>query len=111
MALGPTDIPRLAETVIDLRVLAFTVVISILTALLFGLVPAWAISRTNPNDSLKEGGRSASSGRRRGQYRQTAGRLGVWLGGRIANRRWFAEFVVLCASRRWILDSDLSVFS
>jgi putative ABC transport system permease protein len=42
---------------IDWRVLAFTVAISALTAFIFGIVPAWQASRTDPNAALREGER------------------------------------------------------
>ena len=63
VAMGPAEIPWLAETSIDLRVLAFTLAICTLTGLLFGLAPAWKLSRCDPNDPLKDAGRSTSSGR------------------------------------------------
>ncbi len=49
------DIARLATINIDLRVLGFTSLVSLLTGTLFGLAPAWQFSRPNLNDSLKEG--------------------------------------------------------
>ena len=68
-AIAPADVPRLAEVKIDLRVLAFTMVTSVLTAVLFGLIPALQSSRVNLNESLKEGGRSSSEGGRGGRIR------------------------------------------
>jgi putative ABC transport system permease protein len=67
VALGPT-IPRLSEIGIDGRTLAFTFGASLLTSLLFGLVPALRASSPDLNESLKEGGRSSggSSGLARG---------------------------------------------
>src|SRR6202020_782304 len=47
---------------IDLRVLAFTAVVSILTAILFGLAPALGSIRVHLMPALKEGGKSSSSG-------------------------------------------------
>jgi putative ABC transport system permease protein len=58
--MGPA-VPRLAETTFDVRVLAFTIVAAIVTALAFGLYPAVALSRTNVQEVLKDGARSASS--------------------------------------------------
>ncbi|HXI39692.1 MAG TPA: ABC transporter permease, partial [Bryobacteraceae bacterium] len=62
-AFGPEDIPRLAETGIDGGVLLFTIGISLAAGIFFGLVPAWRVSRNDPNETLKEGGRNASEGR------------------------------------------------
>jgi len=56
-------IPRLAQAGIDLRVLAFTLGISLLTGILFGMAPAWHASRFNLFLSLKEGGRASSEGK------------------------------------------------
>jgi putative ABC transport system permease protein len=60
IAFGPTDIPRLEEAGLDSWVLAFTLGISLLTAMICGLGPAWRISRSDPNKSLKSGGRGSS---------------------------------------------------
>jgi predicted permease len=56
VALAPADLPRLAETGIDRWVLAFTFGISMITSLLFGLVPALYASRVELSDALKQGG-------------------------------------------------------
>ncbi|MCI0485861.1 MAG: ABC transporter permease [Blastocatellia bacterium] len=66
LSLTPGDIARLEETSIDWRVLGFTLGLSIGTGLVFGLAPALHASSSEPNQSLKEGGRTTggSSSRR-----------------------------------------------
>jgi putative ABC transport system permease protein len=64
IAFAPDNIPRLQEITIDPRVLGFTFGVSLLTGLVFGLVPALPASRPDLNDALKEGARSSSSGNR-----------------------------------------------
>ncbi len=54
--LSPHSIPRLVQASVDLPVLIFALVMSLLTGLLFGLAPALQTSRTEITDSLKEGG-------------------------------------------------------
>jgi putative ABC transport system permease protein len=59
------DIARVATITIDLRVLAFGLLISVLTGLLFGLLPMLQLSHPDLNVTLKEGGRgSGFHGRR-----------------------------------------------
>ena len=62
LAIGSSNLPRLAEVKIDKSVLAFTTAISVLSGLLFGLFPAWQASRVRVNDSLKEA-RASGDGR------------------------------------------------
>jgi putative ABC transport system permease protein len=58
----PQGLPQLDSLELDWRVLAFTLIVSVLTSLLFGLAPALSGTRLNLIDSLKQGGRSGTSG-------------------------------------------------
>jgi putative ABC transport system permease protein len=69
VAFGPADLPRVKEVTIDLRVLGFTLAVSLLTGILFGLLPALQASRLNLTERLKAGGRSATSGINRQRLR------------------------------------------
>ena len=71
VALKPENLPRLEEIGVDARVLGFTFGISLLTGLIFGLLPAWTASRGGVNEALKEGGRSATAGSARQRLRST----------------------------------------
>ena len=68
----PFDVPRLAQATLNLRVLTYALVVSVLTGILFGLVPAVSASRGRVNEYLKEGARNVSSALGRKQ-------LGRWL--------------------------------
>src|SRR5256885_5040511 len=69
LSLNPGSIPRIGEdgaaVGLDWRVLAFTAVVAVLTGILFGLIPALNISRSDVVSALKE-----NSGRSRGSFRQ-----------------------------------------
>lgn len=58
---GAGQLPRLDEVQIDLRVLSFTLIISIFTALLFSVLPALKASRPDINEVLKAGAKTATS--------------------------------------------------
>ena len=58
LALNPDGLPRVTNVTIDSRVLLFTIAVSILTGLLFGLAPALHVGRLNLEAVLREGGRS-----------------------------------------------------
>ena len=62
-AIIPPNIPQIKNISIDLRVLGFTILISMLTGLIFGLAPAIQSSSFNPNETLKEGGHGSVAGR------------------------------------------------
>lgn len=55
---------------LDGRVWAFTFAVAVLTAILFGLVPAWRVSRPTLMETLKSGGRSGSMAWGRNRFRQ-----------------------------------------
>ena len=69
VALGKEDIPRALHVGIDWRVLGFTLGISLLTGLIFGLAPAFHSSKRELVETLKEGGRGTSEGARRNRVR------------------------------------------
>ena len=69
LAIAPADLPRLADVTIDNRALLFTLAITLLTSLIFGLVPAVQSVNANANESLKDGsseGNRGGTGRRIG---------------------------------------------
>ena len=64
IAYGPTNVPRLHAVSLDRYVLFFTLFVSTLTGVLFGLVPAFQASRPDPGNTLKQDGRGLSHGGR-----------------------------------------------
>lgn len=62
VALAPGNLPRLAEIGVDRWVLAFTLAVSMITSLRFGLVPALYASKVDLNDALKQGANRLVSG-------------------------------------------------
>ena len=70
LALRPRGIPRLDEIGIDVVTLGFTLVISLLVGIGFGLAPALALSRRDPADWLRGEGRGTSEGPSRLRLRQ-----------------------------------------
>jgi putative ABC transport system permease protein len=65
----PQDFPRVADINLDWRVLGFTLGASLLTGILFGLAPAFQISRSDVQESLKESGRGTSGSKRHNRLR------------------------------------------
>src|SRR5258705_10256056 len=68
---SPEQIRSMGEIKLDAGVLAFTVVLSVLTGLLFGLAPALSATKLNLNESLKDGARAVSGGGRQRRLRGT----------------------------------------
>jgi putative ABC transport system permease protein len=73
LAINPSDIPRVGEqgagVALDWRVLLFTLLASILTGILFGLVPALSTSRSDINSTLRESGARSGTGLRHNKAR------------------------------------------
>ncbi|HZE69978.1 MAG TPA: ABC transporter permease [Pyrinomonadaceae bacterium] len=69
VSLGKQDIPRAMQVGLDWRVFGFTLALSVMTGVVFGLVPALHSSKPQLTESLKEGGRSSSEGARRNRVR------------------------------------------
>ena len=67
--LSPGDIPRLNEASVDVRLLAFAFLMSMLTGIAFGLWPALHATSGSLNQSLKDTGAKASEGRQRRRSR------------------------------------------
>ncbi len=63
----PVNIPRATEIGLDARVLLFTLAISLVCGIIFGLAPAFKSARQDLHDTLKEGGRGGSGSRHRAQ--------------------------------------------
>jgi predicted permease len=69
LAVDPGNIPRLGEIGINGRVLGFTLAISLLTGIIFGLAPAFEASKSDLNEALKEGTSRTTVGLRRRRAR------------------------------------------
>jgi putative ABC transport system permease protein len=63
-SMGPASLPRLNEVRLDGRVLGFTALVSVCTALFFGLAPAWLATSAAPLSGLREDARGGTSRRR-----------------------------------------------
>lgn len=72
VALTPEDIiPAEADVRLNLAVLAFTLVVTVMTALVFGLVPALKAARRDLHEPLRDGGRGSVGGVRHGRLRNS----------------------------------------
>jgi putative ABC transport system permease protein len=69
-AWAPASLPLVASVELDLPVLAFALATTLGTVVLFALAPALAATRVHPANTLRDGGRGATSGRERLRARQ-----------------------------------------
>jgi len=67
---APVDLPRAQEIQIDWRVLGFTALAAGLSGMLCGLIPAWRLSRSQPQDSLKTASANATEAGRKVRARE-----------------------------------------
>jgi predicted permease len=70
VAAGPADLPRLGEIGLDGWSLGFTVLLSVLSGLFFGAIPAWKYARAKASLTLSSGSRTASTSRTRQRSRR-----------------------------------------
>ena len=69
VSIGPANLPRLESISIDPAVLLFTLAISLVAGLLFGLIPVFKYAGPRLNAALRQGGRNSSDGRERHRAR------------------------------------------
>jgi putative ABC transport system permease protein len=70
LALSPVDLTTLGRVRLSVPVLAFTATVSLLTSIVCGLAPAFEGSRTDVQETLKDGGRQVGAGLRHRRMRQ-----------------------------------------
>ncbi|HZD94125.1 MAG TPA: ABC transporter permease, partial [Candidatus Sulfotelmatobacter sp.] len=103
MAAIPRTMPRAENIGLNLRVLLFTFVISVLAGIIFGLAPAWKLARSNVNSTLTESGRGVAGGRSRAQALFVIGEMAMALVLLIA-----AGLMIRSLFQLWHLDPGFS---
>lgn len=70
LVVAPPDLPRLDEVTVDATALGFALLISLAASVIFGLAPAWHVSRVDLADGLRQGGKGSALGVRGGWARR-----------------------------------------
>ena len=68
-AYAPVDLPRMDEVRLDTRVFGFTLLLSLLTSIACGVLPAWQLAKADPLEAMKSATRTTTSGRATGRLR------------------------------------------
>jgi putative ABC transport system permease protein len=71
VSVAPANIPRVNEISMDARALAFALAVTIVTGILFGIMPAWRVSLSHPIDALKAGASATTESRRTRRLRES----------------------------------------
>ena len=79
LALKPEDLPRVESISLDAPVLGFTFALSLLTGIVFGILPAWRVTRGQGSDPVLPGRRSVTVGRSRLRHGLVVAELGLAL--------------------------------
>ncbi len=75
---APIDLPRLNDVRVDPVVLGFALALTVVTGVLFGVLPAWRLTRNDPNQALRSGGQRITESR--GGLRLREGLIGLEVG-------------------------------
>lgn len=70
LAVAPPELPRLDEVTVDASALGFALLVSLAASVIFGLAPAWHVSRVDLADGLRQGGKGSALGVRGGWARK-----------------------------------------
>jgi putative ABC transport system permease protein len=106
----PDALPRVNEIKVDSNVLLFTLAASIITGVIFGLAPAVQASSPNLNETLKEGGRTGTSGRQRLRNALVVAEIAISLVLLVGSGLLIRSFVALNRVNAGFDDRDLLTF-
>jgi putative ABC transport system permease protein len=111
LSLSPPEVGAFNGIGLNREVLAFSVAVSLLSGTLFGLAPAFFASRSDPNDSLREGERGSSRGRNAARSLLIAGEIALSLVLLVGAALLMKSFVRLTEVDPGFVPDRLLVFS